>query len=105
MPSGTPITIRSPLAYDDGAWHHVAATGGPAGLNLVVDGALVASDTTTTTAAVSGTGYWRWGGGDPGATWPNRPTNLYFVGTLDEVAFYTSQLNMQQMLWHFHANH
>jgi hypothetical protein len=103
-PSGTPITIRSSATYTDGAWHHVAATGGPAGLHLYVDGSEVAADTATTTAA-SGSGYWRWGGGDPGATWPNRPSNLYFTGTLDEVAFYSAQLAAQNVAFHYHANH
>ncbi len=102
-PSGTPVTIRSPAAYNDGSWHYVAASGGAAGLRLYVDGALVASKPATTTAAAT-SGYWRWGGGDPGSGWPNRPVNSFLTGTLDEVAFYSTQLSNQTVAWHYHAN-
>jgi hypothetical protein len=102
---GTPLSVRSPTAYDDGDWHHVVGSLGAAGLKLYVDGNLVASDGTITTAG-NYTGYWRWGGSTrPPSTWPYRPLNGYFTGTIDEVAIYASQLSDQQVAWHYHANH
>ncbi|GAA0799749.1 LamG domain-containing protein [Spirilliplanes yamanashiensis] len=100
---GIARTIRSPGAYTDGAWHHVAASVGPAGMKLHVDGALVVSDPAVT-AAENFTGYWRWGGADLGG-WPDRPASDYFVGALDEVAVYPTQLTDQQVARHHAANH
>jgi hypothetical protein len=103
-PGATTKTVRSPGTYNDSAWHHVAGSLGPAGLNLYVDGSLIASDPTTTTAG-SYAGYWRWGGSTIAGTWPNQPARDYFTGTMDEVAIYSSQLSDQQIAWHYHANH
>jgi hypothetical protein len=100
---GVKSTVRSPLAYNDGRWHHVADSVGPAGLRLYVDGNLVDS-TATPTSATSYTGYPR-AGGESLVAWPNRPASDYFVGTLDEVAFYQTQLTDTQISIHYHANH
>lgn len=101
---GTTITVASPLSYDDGAWHHVAATLGPVGgMKLYVDGVSVAAPNSTTTAG-SNAGYWRWGGTKL-TGWISRPDNPYLVGTLDEVAIYDQELTAQQIGWHYHANH
>ncbi|GGQ73225.1 LamG domain-containing protein [Couchioplanes azureus] len=93
--------VRSPAAYDDTQWHHAAASVGPAGLKLYVDGVRVAMDSAVTTGPAF-TGYWRWGGAQ---LWgrPNRPANDYFVGTLDEVVVYPGQLSDQQVAWHHAA--
>ncbi|WP_026315995.1 signal peptidase I [Actinokineospora enzanensis] len=102
-PSGVVKTISTTTSYNDGAWHHVVASLGAAGMKLHVDGNLVATDAATTTA-LNMTGYWRWGGGVlPG--WPSRPLNDYLVGTLDEFAVYPAQLTDAQVRRHFHANH
>lgn len=97
------VTLTSPNAYNDGKWHYVAATLGPAGMDLYVDGVLVASSPSTTTAQ-SATGYWRWGGADL-ASWPNAPAAFDLSGQLEEVAFYNTQLSAQQVSWHYNANH
>ena len=102
-PSTSPLYIRSPNAYNDGAWHYVAGSFGAAGLKLYADGSLVASDPTITTAG-SYTGYWRWGGGNV-AFWPNQPSSGYLIGTIDEVAVYPTQLTDQQIAEHYNANH
>ncbi|MEV6599916.1 LamG domain-containing protein [Actinoplanes sp. NPDC051346] len=94
-------TIRSAAAYDDTEWHHAAASVGPAGLRLWVDGVRVATDTSVTSGPAF-SGYWRWGGALLSGR-PNRPANDYFVGTLDEVAVYPSQLSDQQIAWHHGA--
>ncbi|GAA2996056.1 signal peptidase I [Actinokineospora diospyrosa] len=96
-------SISSTSSYNDGAWHHVAASLGAAGMKLYVDGNLVAQDATTTTAQ-NFTGYWRWGGGGL-PSYPNRPLSDYLVGTIDEVAVFGSQLTDAQVRRHYHANH
>ncbi|WP_433202173.1 LamG domain-containing protein [Dactylosporangium sp. CS-047395] len=102
--NGGTVVVRSPAGpvYTDGAWHYAAASLGPAGMRLYVDGALVAS--AANTAAQSYTGWWRYGGCDL-TGWPNRPLNDFLVGALDELAVYSSQLSDQQIAWHYHANH
>ena len=99
---GGPVVVRSNDAWADGAWHHVAATAGPGGTRLYVDGSLVASDPST--AATTPAGWWRWGGA-PLSGWPHRPANDYLTGSLDEVAFYPTQLSVQDVAWHAHADH
>ena len=101
--AGARRTVRSPLAHNDGSWHHVVASIGPAGMRLYADGTLVASDTTITVAD-SSAGYIRIGGTNL-STWPNRPTNDYLTGTLDGTALYATQLSDQTVAWHYHANH
>ncbi|MEV0561933.1 LamG domain-containing protein [Dactylosporangium sp. NPDC050588] len=102
---GSYVTLRSPAGttYADGAWHHVVASVGAAGLRLYADGNLVAANAAQT-AAESSTGYWRVGGISL-AGWPNRPANDYFTGVIDEPAVFAAQLSDQQVAWHFHANH
>ena len=72
-------------------------------MKLYLDGALVASDNTVTTAQ-NFTGYWRWGGSRTDS-WPNTSASGYFTGTLDEVAVYTSLLTDLQVARHYDANH
>jgi hypothetical protein len=102
-PGSVKTTLESPLAYDDGAWHHVAASLGAAGMKLYVDGVLV-GNTTGTTTALTATGYWRWGGVALSG-WANRPATDYLIGTVDEVAVYPSQLTDNKIARHFTANH
>lgn len=89
--SGT-VTINTPLAYNDGLWHHVIVTDGPTnGMRIYVDGTLQAS-TTTYTVPQQINEYWRIGG-DNLAGWPSRPANDYFTGVLDDVAIYNHELS------------
>jgi hypothetical protein len=99
---GTTITVVSPLSYDDGAWHHVAATLSGDGMKLYLDGVSVAANAASTTAA-SHAGYWRVGGTRM-TGWPNRPDRPYFVGTLDEVAIYHQALTAAQIAAHYQSN-
>jgi hypothetical protein len=100
---GSAVTVSTTGAYNDGSWHHVAASLGAGGLKLYADGVLADTKPGTTTAQ-NFAGYWRWGGIGL-AGWPNRPPSDYLVGTVDEVAVYPSQLSDQQIAWHYHANH
>jgi hypothetical protein len=95
-------TVRSTSAYNDATWHHAAASLGAAGMKLYVDGTLVASSATTTAGNYSG--YWRWGGGDL-SSMPNRPTDDYLTGSIDEVAIYSTQLTDTQIRQHYQRNY
>jgi hypothetical protein len=83
-------TVTTAASYNDGSWHHVAASLGTNGLLLYVDGLRQGTDLTTTTAAVT-TGYWRLGQ-DNLATWPAAPASNFLAATIDEARVYTRQL-------------
>ncbi len=99
---GTRTTINSPATYRDGNWHHVVAGEGPVGLQLFVDGALVASDPTTTVAQFVRSGYWRLGN-DSLSGWPSAPATGNFAGSLDEVAVYQRALSASTVAAHYAA--
>jgi hypothetical protein len=84
-------TVTTASTYNDGSWHHVAASLGPAGLLLYVDGVRQGTDASTTTAA-NYTGYWRIGYDDLSG-WPSAPTSNYLAGTVDEARVLTRQLS------------
>jgi PKD repeat protein len=96
--TGQTNIIVSPGSYNDGDWHQVVATQGPAGLVLYVDGQVVG--TNPQTQAQNFTGYWRIGGDQ---TWGGNDSN-YFSGTIDEVAVYGAQLTRSQVLAHYEAS-
>jgi hypothetical protein len=93
--------ITSPAStYANGSWHHAAATFSAAtGMKLYMDGTLVASDATTTTAE-STNGYWRVGYDSIGSGWSNAPTNAYFTGRMRGASVYTSVLTATQIQNH-----
>ena len=85
--TGTPVTITSTEAYNDGAWHYLVASQTQDGMKLYVDGALVGQNA----VAVAGDyfGYWRVGGDSNGGPQP------YFDGVVDEVAVYSYGLDAE----------
>lgn len=87
--------ISTAAVYNDGNWHHAVGTLGAGGLKLYVDGALVASDATVTSAE-SYTGYWRIGYDDI-TTWPAAPSSFFFQGTLDDAIVYQRELNSTEV--------
>ncbi|MGC5224154.1 PKD domain-containing protein [Micromonospora sp. DT81.3] len=94
-------TIESPGTYRDNLWHHAVAQLSPtAGMQLYVDGALVASDATATASARPITGYWRVGG-DTVSGWPGAPSSSYFNGRIDEFAVYPATLTAAQVSKHY----
>jgi hypothetical protein len=105
--NGAVRTVTSPAAYNDGAWHHVVATQGSAGMALHVDGVKVAGNTVTSAMRIDG--YWRVGGDNIscrvvtcyGVTWPTPPTSDYFAGTLDETAVYRAALSSSTVAAHY----
>jgi hypothetical protein len=94
-------TATSPLAYNDGAWHHMIATLSGTGFRLYVDGAVVASNTSVAVGE-SDTGYWRIGY-DNLSGWPSAPTSYYFKGTIDDAAVYSTALTATKVSAHFAA--
>ncbi|WP_200961305.1 LamG domain-containing protein [Phycicoccus sp. Soil802] len=93
--TGFTNTIDSPLAYNDGQWHHVMATqSNTDGMKLYLDGALVG--TNGQTDAENYNGYWRVGGDNHwGCCSP------FLAGTIDEVAVYSSVLPGSAATQHF----
>jgi hypothetical protein len=96
---GAYVTLSSPGTYTNGSWHHAVATQGASGMALYVDGALVAS--TTTTTAQSFAGYWHVGGDVISTSWPDKPVSSYFVGSVDETAIYPTALPQSTVAAHY----
>jgi PKD repeat protein len=92
--SGGQRVVSSTDTYNDGEWHHVAASLSSAGMALYVDGELVGSRADTTSAR-NYNGYWKVGGD---AGWSGGGT--FFNGRIDEVAVYPTALSADQV-----ANH
>ncbi|MGJ8720331.1 MAG: PKD domain-containing protein [Salinibacterium amurskyense] len=88
-------TVSSTASYNDGQWHQAVATQGSAGLQLFVDGAVVASSAATPTQTFSG--YWRLGRGNTVGV----ASSNYFNGDLDEFAVYQTVLTPSEVSSHF----
>lgn len=88
--------VVSPSTYNNGAWHYVVATIGPAGEALYVDGVLAGTNTTPT-AAQNYTAYWHIGWDSEAGAWPDAPTSPYFVGDIADVAVFPAQLTNTQI--------
>ena len=91
-PGGGVRTVSSSTAYNDGAWHLVAATLGSDGMRLSVDGVVVGSRLDVT-RALEYVGHWRIGGDNLNG-WPERPNSDYFSGDIDDVAIYHRVLSL-----------
>lgn len=101
-------TVASPAgtSYADGNWHHVVATLSSAGMALYLDGQLVASDASTTTAEPL-SGYWKIGCGKL-LTWLNGDGSnydgpYYFTGSIQYAAVYSTALTATQAKEHYLA--
>ncbi len=95
-PGGTRTTDSSE-SYNDGDWHHLAASLGPDGMRLQVDGEVVASRNDVTSAQ-NYSGFWRLGGDNLNG-WPNAGSR-WFDGDLDEFAVYNRQLTSAEVAQH-----
>src|SRR3954447_17139088 len=94
--TGVQNLATSASAYNDGNWHHVVAAQGADGMHLYLDGQEVA--TNPQTAAQAFNGFWRVGGD---SSWSG---NAYFAGSIDEVAFYSTELSAARVLAHYKAS-
>ena len=93
---GTWVTINSALPYNDNIWHLATASFSAAtGMALYVDGALVASNASTTTTEAT-TGYWKIGFDNLNG-WPSKPTSNYFAGSLDDAVIYDRVLTAPEI--------
>ena len=95
--TGSTKTVVSPKAYNDGNWHQAVATLSGAGMRLYADGALVASDPTTTTAegGTGGRGWWRVGYDNLNG-WGNVATNN-LTGNLAWASVFSTALSTTQV--------
>jgi hypothetical protein len=105
---GTEYQIRSSWSYNDGGWHHVAATLDPDRMTLYVDGVKVADNPIT--PAKPYPGFWRVGGDNlqrwapPSERRSPAPPSYYLQGTADELAAYSYALSAERVAAHYAAN-
>jgi len=85
---GSQVYLPTPSTVNDGNWHQTAATLSAAGMNLFLDGQLVASNTNVTTSQ-GFSGYWRLATG-----WSGSPTA---GGALDSVRIYNRALSSSEV--------
>lgn len=95
---GSPATVASTNALNDGQWHHFLATHNGSTGQLFIDGV---SQGTNTGAPQSYSGYWRLGGFKL-ATWTNAGDG-YFVGAVDDVRIYNRVLSAEERAVLFRA--
>ncbi|BDZ42735.1 hypothetical protein GCM10025865_20340 [Paraoerskovia sediminicola] len=99
--TGSAVTLTSAGSFNDGEWHSVVATQGPAGMTLYVDGVRVGRNSNA--SAQSYDGSWRVGG-DQLNGWPSRPSSNFFAGDIDETAVYPTVLPAATVREHFTAS-
>jgi PKD repeat protein len=99
--SGSVKTLNTLTAYNDGKWHHIAASLGSTGMALYVDGKRVGQRTDVTSGQAY-TGFWRIGG-DSLNSWTSKPTSAYIAADIDEVAIYASMLSASDVSSHYVA--
>ena len=100
--TGAKTTITSSTAYNDGQWHYVVASLGSGGMSLYVDSKRVAQNAAVTTA-IDYQGWWRLGG-DTLNGFSNKPSNVNFTGSVDDVALYSTPLTAAQIANHYNAS-
>ena len=94
--SGGDRTLDSLSAYNDNAWHFVAASLSTSnGTYLYLDGNLVTNSPGTTNIAIYN-GWWRIGENNIGG-WPYQPTSAYFKGQMDEVSIFNRALSSNEV--------
>jgi autotransporter-associated beta strand protein len=91
-PAGTPVSLLSSKACNDGQWHHAAATLSGDGMALYVDGECVGNDASVTNGQ-NKTGYWRIGY-DYDAWYG---TDMYFQGIVDDVRVHGRALSATEL--------
>ncbi len=99
---GSNRTIASGKSYNDNQWHMVTATMSAQGMQLYVDGVRVARRSDTTQGE-NYLGYWRVQGDNLGG-WASQPSNVNFVGSIDEVAVYPTALDQSTILTQYEAS-
>ncbi|HTZ30446.1 MAG TPA: LamG-like jellyroll fold domain-containing protein [Streptosporangiaceae bacterium] len=95
-------TVHSAPGYNDGAWHQAVGTLGPAGLDLYIDGSLVASNPAVTASSMTYPGSWRVGYDSLGG-WDAHPHSNFFGGSVAEASVYGTQLSAARVAAHYAA--
>ena len=90
---GSAQVVESGPGYNDGRWHLAVAQMSDSGMQLYLDGALIATNPNSSAQAYDG--YWRVGG-DSG--WEG---DTYWSGSIDEVAVYPTLLSADQVHAHW----
>ena len=98
---GTQQVVFSPASYNDGQWHHVGASVGPAGQTLIVDGIRVGYNAAVT-AGQNQSEYLRVGYDSMGG-WAAAPTSNFFAGSIDEVRAFGRQLSDAEVVGDYTA--
>jgi signal peptidase I len=95
------VKAQSAPGYNDGTWHHVVATGDLLSIKIYVDGALVqqSGGLFLTLGGTPRVGY------DTMSGIPSPPTSARFTGSLDNTAFYSTQLEAPKVLAHYNVGH
>ncbi|MEV4175451.1 LamG domain-containing protein [Nonomuraea sp. NPDC049709] len=90
---GTAVTLESPAACNDGAWHHIALQRIDRLLTMYVDGAPVATGTTPPGSVTNGREF-----GVHGLSVGQRLAGAnQFLGTLDEFRLYGRALTAEEL--------
>ena len=79
----------APTGINDGQWHHIAATGGPSGTLVYIDGNLVSSNTSSANFTNSNNPFWV--GNNPGAT------ARQWDGDIDDLALWHRELSAAEI--------
>lgn len=101
-PTAGKSVVVSPNSYNDGTWHLADASLSTTGMQLYVDGQLVGSNTTVTSAQ-SYSGYWRIGYDNLTGWGTTTPTSNFLAATLADAAVYTTALSATQIAGHYSA--
>ncbi len=88
--------VTSPGTYADGSWHFVAASYGPGGEQLFVDGTRVAMNSSATSAQ-NYSGYWHLGYSNATSGWSDPPSSNDWKGSLAQAAVIPTQLSASQI--------
>ncbi|MCD9153798.1 PKD domain-containing protein, partial [Aeromicrobium duanguangcaii] len=92
-------TTSTEESFNDNEWHHVAVTQSLDGTRIYVDGRTVASDQNNRYGRRAFNARVRLGG-DNTSGFPNRPSNQWFTGSIDEFALYPYALTPAQVTDH-----
>jgi hypothetical protein len=91
--NGNERYLRGSVNLKDNAWHHCAVNFSSAGTVIYIDGSIAAQDNTFNLAQ-NGTGYYRIGGLQTGATTPSLSSN---TGSIDDVRIYNRILTTNEI--------
>src|SRR5262249_27847609 len=100
------VLLLGTTALNDDTRHYVAGVRQGSVFSIYVDGQLAGTPTDATVGQISpGNSYVRIGGAYTGQKNETTPTasEAFFVGGIDEVAFYKTALTQSQILSHYNA--